>query len=68
MGGACSTYGGEGKKYIQDFVVKLKKLHNLEGLDVNGRIILEWILQKQDGRETFQSNIIPPFWSWLFGV
>jgi hypothetical protein len=42
MGGACGTYGGE-ERCVQGFGdVK----DHLEGLDIDVRIILKWMMQK----------------------
>jgi hypothetical protein len=44
MGRACSTHGREEKCNI--FLVKLKGRDHSEAVGVEGRIILEWILEK----------------------
>jgi len=42
MGGACSTYsGGRGNVRERD---------HLEGLGIDGRVILRWIFSNWDGR------------------
>jgi len=43
MGGACRMHGEA--KYIQNFDQKGRD-HSEEDLDMDGRIILEWILVK----------------------
>jgi hypothetical protein len=46
MGRACRTYG-RNEKFVQDFGRKnLKVKDHSEDLDVDGKIILEWILGK----------------------
>jgi hypothetical protein len=46
MGRTRSTHGGE-KECIEDFGGKARRDH-YEDLDVGGRIILKWILERQD--------------------
>jgi len=46
-GDVCSAYGGDGAD-IQGFGGKtLRKESNLDDIGLNGRILLEWILDKQ---------------------
>jgi hypothetical protein len=45
MGGACSTYGRD-EKYTENFGRKSEGRDHSEDLDVDGRIILEWSLEK----------------------
>ena len=48
MGVACSTYGRE-ERYIQSFGGRKPEGKNhLEDPDVDGRIILKWLLRKWD--------------------
>jgi hypothetical protein len=48
VGATCSTHG-RGEKCIQYFGWKFEGKRLLEDLDVNGGIILEWIVWKRDG-------------------
>jgi hypothetical protein len=46
MGGACGIYGGE-EKYIQEFLCGYRKERDhLEDLDIDGIILLTWILKE----------------------
>jgi hypothetical protein len=45
MGGACSTLGGDGYAYK----VVDGKPKGLGKLDINGKVILKWILEKYVG-------------------
>jgi hypothetical protein len=44
MGGACGTFG-ETVNFNVDWVRKPKKRDHLRDIDVDGRIILKWILK-----------------------
>jgi hypothetical protein len=44
MNGACSKHGEDEKCVL--WSVKLNRRNHAEGLDVDGSIILEWILGK----------------------
>jgi len=48
MGGARSTYGGEGERrgVYRDLVGKLEEMRPLGRPGIDGRIILRWILRK----------------------
>jgi hypothetical protein len=46
MGGVCSAHR-EYKKYVQFWFESLNRRDRLEGLGIDGRIILKWILGKQ---------------------
>jgi len=48
MGGACSTYGRE--VYTGFGWGNLRESDHLEDQDVDGRVILRWILRKGDVR------------------
>jgi hypothetical protein len=54
MGGACSEYGGEVKSvYIGEETCRKKTICHLEGIVVDGRIILKFIFKDSVGvRET----------------
>jgi len=41
MGGACSTYGGRGEVLTASWLGNEKERDSLEGLTVDGRIILK---------------------------
>jgi hypothetical protein len=49
MGGACSTHGPD-ERCIQNFSRKTEGKGHSEDLGVDGRIILEWILEKWGGK------------------
>jgi hypothetical protein len=46
MGGACGTNRGSREIHKEICREDLKEIDYLEGLHVNGRIILEWILEQ----------------------
>ena len=48
IGGKCSTHMCE-VKCIQCLMGKLEEKESSEDVDINGRVILNWILRKQDG-------------------
>jgi hypothetical protein len=49
MGRACDVQGGEANA-SKVFVGKLKETDCLEGLGLDGRVILTWILKERDVR------------------
>jgi hypothetical protein len=49
MGGACGTYGGREMRGGLRWG-NLNGRNNLEDLDLDGRIILKWVLKKEVGR------------------
>jgi hypothetical protein len=49
MGGSCSTHG-KGEIFTKFCVENLKYRDRSEDLDVDGRIILMWILEEKDWR------------------
>jgi hypothetical protein len=51
MGGECSTYGG-GEVHAEFLYGNLKEEDYLEGLGLDGRIILRWIFKNWDGART----------------
>ena len=58
MGGACGTYGGR-ERCAQGFGGgDLRERDHWEDQDVDGRIILRWILKKWEG-------VVRTGWSWL---
>ena len=58
MGGACGTYGGR-ERYARGFWWgNLRERDHWGGQDVDGRIILRWILRKFEG-------VVGTGWSWL---
>ena len=48
LGGACSTYGGRGEKYLGVLWRNLRERGHSEDPDVDGRIILRYIFRKWD--------------------
>jgi hypothetical protein len=48
VGRACSTYVWE-ERYIQCFSGNLRERAHLKDPDVDGRIILKWVLEKWGG-------------------
>jgi hypothetical protein len=46
MGRACGTYGGQKKCSVD-----LRERDHLEDIGIDGRIILNWIFKKWDGRQ-----------------
>jgi hypothetical protein len=48
MGGECSTHGID-EKFIQDLVRKPEGEDHAEDIGEDGKIILEWILEKKGG-------------------
>ena len=46
MGGACSTCGGTGESHVGFGWGKLRERVHLEYLDVDGNLILKWILKE----------------------
>jgi hypothetical protein len=49
MGRACGIYEGE-KRCIQVTVGNLNERDHLEDVGINGRIILQWMLNSMGGR------------------
>jgi hypothetical protein len=49
VGGSRSTHGGD-EKCIQNFVGKAEVRKPLEDIGIDGKIILEWILENQGGK------------------
>jgi hypothetical protein len=49
MGEACGTHGNK-KNDTGLWVENLNKRDRLKDLDVDGRIILNWVLKQKDGR------------------
>ena len=47
MGGALGRHGTE-EKLIQSLAGKMKERNHLEDLDIDRRIILQWILKKKN--------------------
>jgi hypothetical protein len=50
MDGACGTYGGTGEVYTEFWWGDLRERDHLEGLDVDGSVILKWVFREWDGR------------------
>jgi hypothetical protein len=46
MDGMCSTYGGQEISMEGSYEETLKERGHLEDLDIDGSIILKWILKK----------------------
>jgi hypothetical protein len=49
MSRSCSTYGRD-EKYTKIWPGNMKGRDHTEDLGVSGRIILDWILEKLDGK------------------
>ena len=49
MGWACNTYGGRGEVYPGFWWGNMRERDHLEGVGVDGRIILRWIFRKRNG-------------------
>ena len=48
MGGVCSTYRGEERRYRGFWWGNVRERDHLENPDIYGRIILRWIVMKWD--------------------
>jgi hypothetical protein len=48
MGGACSTFGGRGEVHTGFWWRNPRERDHLEDPNIEGRIILRWILRKWD--------------------